>query len=148
LHLRTPRYIDFERKVLSKLRRSVRDFAVALQSDTRSGLFENSDSFGLVVYRYAGKQAESRSTGEGEVLPLIYGLAGIERKSIADRAPYPGHPLQARTDLAQVWFYFLLPLLVVAGWVLVHRHAKVWPPRSSQAIRSRMRTRRSIHGGM
>ena len=59
----------------------------------------------MVLYRYDGKQAESRSTGEGEVLPLIYGLAGIERKAVPDRDPYPGYPLQARTDLAQVWFY-------------------------------------------
>jgi len=143
-----PRYIDFERKVLSKLRRSVRDFAVTLQSDTRSGLFENSDTYGVMVYRYDGKQAESRSTGEGEVLPLIYGLAGIERKAVADRDPYPGYPLQARTDLAQVWFYGLLPLLILAAWVLAHRQATAWPPRTSQAIRSRIRTRRPFHGGM
>jgi ABC-type transport system involved in multi-copper enzyme maturation permease subunit len=143
-----PRYIDFERKVLSKLRRSVRDFSVTLQSDTRSGLFENSDNYGVMVYGYDGKQAESRSTGEGEVLPLIYGLAGIERKAVPDRDAYPGYPLQTRTDLAQVWFYLLLPLLIVAAWALAHRQATVWPPRTSQAIRSRIRTRRPFHGGM
>src|SRR5262245_32855937 len=47
-----PRYIDFERKVLSKLRRSVRRIVVTPQSETRSGLFENSDSYGVVLYRY------------------------------------------------------------------------------------------------
>lgn len=143
-----PRYIDFERKVLSKLRRSVGDLTITLQSDTRSGLFENSDNYGVVVYRYDGKQAESRSTGEGEVLPLLYGLAGIERKVIPDRDPYPGYPLQAGTDLAQVWFYLSLPLLILAAWTLAHRQATRWPPRTSQAIRSRIRTRRPFHGGM
>lgn len=142
-----PRYIDFERKVLSKLRRSVRRIAVTPQSETRSGLFENSDSYGVVLYRYDGKQAESRSTGEGEVLPLIYGLAGIERKAVPDRAPYAGYPLQAQTDLAQVWFYALLPLLIVAGWALARRQVTLWPPRDSQAIPSRIRTRRPFHGG-
>jgi ABC-2 type transport system permease protein len=143
-----PRYIDFERKVLSKLRRSVRDFSVTLQSDGRSGLFENSDSYGVMVYRYDGKQAESRSTGEGEVLPLIYGLAGIERKAVPDRDPYPGYPLQAQSGLAQVWFYLLSPLLIVAAWALAHRHETVWPPRTSHAIRSRIRFRHPFHGGM
>jgi ABC-type transport system involved in multi-copper enzyme maturation permease subunit len=142
-----PRYIDFERKVLSKLRRSVRHIVVTPQSETRSGLFENSDSYGVVLYRYDGKQAESRSTGEGEVLPLIYRLAGIERKAVPDRDPYPGYPLQARTDLAQVWFYALLPLLIVAGWALARRQVTLWPPRASQAIPSRFRTRRPFHGG-
>ena len=140
-----PRHMDFERKVLSKLRRSVRDVAVTLQSDTRSGLFEASDDYGVVRYRYDGKQAESRSTGEGEALPLIYGLAGVERKSIPDREPYPGYPLQAQTGLAQIWFYGLLPLLILAGWALGQRQATVWPTPSSQAIRSR--TRRPFHGG-
>jgi len=143
-----PRYIDFERKVLSKLRRSVRDLTVTLQSDTRSGLFEASDSYGLVHYHYDGKQAESRSTGEGEVLPLIYGLAGTERKPIADREPYPGYPLQAGTDLARVWFYGVLPLIIVAACVLAQRQATVWLPRSSQATRSRIRIRRPFHGDM
>src|SRR5262245_21090005 len=142
-----PRYIDFERKVISKLRRSVRHMVVTPQSETRSGLFENSDNYGVMVYRYDGKQAESRSTGEGEVLPLIYGLAGIERKPVPDRDPYPGYPLQARTDLAQVWFYGLLPLLILAASVLAHRHATAWPPRTSQAIRSRVRARRPFEGG-
>jgi ABC-2 type transport system permease protein len=101
----------------------------------------------VVLYRYDGKQAESRSTGEGEVLPLIYGLAGIERKAVPDRDPYPGYPVQARTDLAQVWFYALLPLLIVAGWALAQRQPMVWPSPASQAITSRIRTRHPFHGG-
>ena len=101
----------------------------------------------MILYRYDGKQAESRSTGEGEVLPLIYGLAGIERKAVPNRDPYPGYPLQARTDLAQVWFYALLPLLIVGGWALARRQATVSPTPSSQANPSRIRTRRPFHGG-
>jgi ABC-type transport system involved in multi-copper enzyme maturation permease subunit len=142
-----PRYIDYDRKVLSKLRRAVPQIAVSSQSETRSGLFENSDSYGVVLYRYDGKQAESRSTGEGEVLPLIYALAGIGRKAAPDRDPYPGYPLQARTDFAQVWFFGVLPVLIVIGWVLAQRQGALWPPRASQEIRSRIRIRRPFHGG-
>ena len=142
-----PRYIDFERKILSKLRRSVRDVVVTLQSDTRAGLFETSDNYGVVRYQYDGKQAESRSTGEGEVLPLIYGIAGTARKSVPDREPYPGYPLQTQTDLAQVWFHGILPLFIVAAWALARRPATFWPRRSAQSIQSRIPTRRPFHGG-
>src|SRR5262245_22263349 len=142
-----PRYIDFERKVLSKVRRSVRDLTVALHSETRSGLFEASDSYGVVHYQYDGKQAESRSTGEGEVLPLIYGLAGIERKAVPDRDPYPGYPLQTGTNLAQVWFSGLLPMIVGAAWVLSRRQVF-----SHRALRKRLLLAstpvRPFHGGM
>jgi ABC-2 type transport system permease protein len=114
-----PRYIDFERNILGKLRRTMAVVSVRLESESRTGLFEaSSENYGTVVYRYDGKQAESRSTGAGEVLPLIYGLAGIERMAVPERAPYPGYPLQAGTRPAEVWFYGLLPILIIAGWGL------------------------------
>jgi len=125
-----PRYIDFERNILSKLRRSMRHFSVALESETRSGLFEASERYGTVVYRYDGKQAESRSTGAGEVLPLIYNLAGMERSAIPEREASPGYPLQAGTDLAEPWFYGMLPLLLVAGWAFSRQHFAFSPARS------------------
>ena len=129
-----PRYIDFERNILGKLRRSLRKFTVTLQSETRSGVFEASDQYGLMVYRYDGKQAESRSTGAGEVLPLIYGLAGIERKTVPERQPYPGYPLQAGNDVAQVWFYGLLPLLIIIAWSVAHQGYLVSLKRARQPL--------------
>jgi ABC-2 type transport system permease protein len=117
-----PRYTDFERNILGKLRRTMPNVSVRLESDSRSGLFEaSSENYGNVLYRYNGKQAESRSTGAGEVLPLIYGLAGVGRTVVPESAPYPGYPLQAGTGLAEVWFYGLLPLLIIAGWVQSQR---------------------------
>jgi ABC-type transport system involved in multi-copper enzyme maturation permease subunit len=113
-----PRYVDFERNILGKLRRTMANVSVRLESDSRSGLFEaSSDNYGNVLFRYNGKQAESRSTGAGEVLPLIYGLVGAERAVVTESAPYPGYPLQAGTGLAEVWFYGVMALLIIAGWV-------------------------------
>ena len=113
-----PRYVDFERNILGKLRRTMPNVSLRLESDSRSGLFEASaDNYGNVLYLYSGKQAESRSTGAGEVLPLIYGLAGVERAVVTESAPYPGYPLQAGTGVAKVWFYGVLPLLIISGWL-------------------------------
>jgi hypothetical protein len=112
-----PRYIDFERKILGRLRRAMPDVDVRLEYVSRSGLFEGaSESYGTVRYRYAGKEDESRSTGAGEVLPLIYGLAGVQREAVAASPGYPGYPLLVDPRPAQVWFYGVLPLLIVALW--------------------------------
>ena len=112
-----PRYIDFERKILGILRRAMPDVEVQLESESRSGLFEGaSESYGTIRYRYAGREDESRSTGAGEVLPLIYGLAGVQREAVAASPGYPGYPLQVDPRPAQVWFYGVLPLLIVALW--------------------------------
>jgi ABC-type transport system involved in multi-copper enzyme maturation permease subunit len=117
-----PRYIDFERNILGKLRRTMPKVSVRLESDSRSGLFEaSSENYGNILYRYDGKQADSRSTGAGEVLPLIYGLAGVKRSAVSESTPYPGYPSQADTRVAEVWFYGLLPMLIIAGWVLRQR---------------------------
>ena len=87
-----PRYVDFERNILSKLQRTMPDVKVVLESETRTGLFEaSSDKYGTILYRYGGKgQSESRSTDPEEVLPLIYGLGGVERKVTPATPPLPG----------------------------------------------------------
>jgi hypothetical protein len=113
-----PRYVDFERNILSKLRRAAPDVRVVLASDTRTGLLEaTSDQYGTVAYRYGGREAESRSSGAGEVLPLIYGLAGVERRRLPPGPAYPGYPLDAGTRTAEVWFYGVLPILIIASWM-------------------------------
>jgi ABC-type multidrug transport system ATPase subunit/ABC-type transport system involved in multi-copper enzyme maturation permease subunit len=115
-----PRYIDFDRKILGRLRRAMPDVDVRLQSESRSGLFEGSaESYGIIRYRYAGKEDESRSTGAGEVLPIIFGLAGVQRATAAEAPAYPGYPLQVDLRLAQVWFYAVLPILVAALWTVM-----------------------------
>jgi ABC-type transport system involved in multi-copper enzyme maturation permease subunit len=117
-----PRYVDFERNILSKLERTMPDVKVVLESETRTGLFEaSSDKYGTILYRYAGKDAESRSTGTGEVLPLIYGLAGAERKAVPPAPVYPGYPLEASPRAAELWFYGILPVLIIAVWIVSQR---------------------------
>src|SRR5262249_1577138 len=44
--------------------------------------------------RFSDREAESRSTGTGEILLLIYGLAQVARKEMPAASPYPGHPLE------------------------------------------------------
>src|SRR5262245_39662469 len=85
-----PRYIDFEHNILSKLRRTMPDVEVRLASESRTGVFEGqSETYGTVRYRHGSKEDESRSTGPGEVLPLIYALAGVRREIIAPQPAYP-----------------------------------------------------------
>jgi ABC-2 type transport system permease protein len=113
-----PRYIDFERNILGKLQRTMPDVKIVLESQSRTGMLEEaSEKYGTILYQYGGKQAESRSTGTGEILPLIYGLAQVERKSAASAPDYPGYPLGAGTRAAEIWFYGVLPLLVIAAWI-------------------------------
>jgi hypothetical protein len=50
-------------------------------------------------------------------LPLVYDLAQVTRKVAAPDPPYPGYPLQAGTRTAEVWFYGVLPLLILAAWI-------------------------------
>lgn len=113
-----PRYIDFERNILSKLQRTVPDLKVVLESQSRTGALEEaSEKYGTILYEYGGKRSERRSTGAGEILPLIYGLAQVTPKVTPPDAPYPGYPLQAGTRTAEVWFYGVLPLLILGAWI-------------------------------
>jgi len=119
-----PRLADFERQVLGKLRRLVPRLSVNV-AETPRGLFTASgdDRYGLVLYDYGGRRDESRSTSPREVLPLLYGLAGVtpERTEAAD---YPGHPLVADArPAASAWFYAALPVLLALAWWRVRRPA-------------------------
>jgi ABC-type transport system involved in multi-copper enzyme maturation permease subunit len=113
-----PRYIDFERNILGKLQRTMPDAKIVLQSQSRTGALEEaSEKYGTILYEYGGRRAESRSTGTGEILPLIYGLAQVTRKSAPPAPPYPGYPLEAGTRTAELWFYGALPLLILVAWI-------------------------------
>ena len=113
-----PRYIDFERNILGKLQRTVPDVKIVLESQSRTGALEEaSEKYGTILYEYGGARSESRSTGTGEILPLIYGLAQVTRKEMQPDLPFPGYPLDAGTRTAEVWFYGALPLLILAAWI-------------------------------
>ncbi len=117
-----PRVVDLDREILSKLRRLVPDLSIAFGEVDKAGQFgaAGDDRYGLIVYGYAGRHDESRSTSPEEVLPLIYGLAGVKVGASADAA-YPGYPLVAEGQTAAVWFYGGLPTLFGLSWWLIRR---------------------------
>lgn len=111
-----PRANDYERNVLTKLRRTLRDLRVEYPYAGRSALFENDDRYGTIVYRVGGKQAVSRSTTEEIVLDELETLAGITPPQRGEGA-YPGYPLNAPPRGAATLFYVMWPLVVIAGSV-------------------------------
>jgi ABC-2 type transport system permease protein len=125
-----PRFMDFDRTLLGKLRRTVPKVRVIVAAG-RSSLFNTGDdAYGLITYQYGGRETGSRSTSPEEVLPLIYGLAGIDPPARGAEATYPGYPLVADATKAGGWFYMALPLLVLIAWAfqsgLLGRAREVW----------------------
>jgi ABC-type transport system involved in multi-copper enzyme maturation permease subunit len=120
-----PRYVDLRRNVLSKLERvlpNVTTRLVASQSFIgRSG----DDSYGEVEYTYAGRIDKSRSTSHREILPLLYGLAGVPVPTPVAGADYPGYPLVAHATLVLPWFFGVLPLLIALAWWSSRRAPRV-----------------------
>ena len=62
-----------EANVLGKLRRIVPRMETRYEDMTGRGLFSSvpDDRYGLIVYEYEGKRAESRSNSPREILPII-----------------------------------------------------------------------------
>jgi ABC-2 type transport system permease protein len=125
-----PRFMDFDRSLLGKLRRTVPDVQIIIASSRSSLLGPSDDAYGLVTYSYGGHEAGSRSTSAEEVLPLIYGLAGVDPPASGVEATYPGYPLVADAQLVGAWFYVGQPLLILIAWAvqsgLLRRSAGVW----------------------
>lgn len=109
-----PRANDYERNVLTKLRRTVRDLSVEYPYAGRSALFENDDRYGTIVYRVGGKEAVSRSATEEIVLDELETLAGLTPPQRGEGA-YPGYPLNAPPRGAAALLYVVWPLVVLAG---------------------------------
>ncbi|HEX7808249.1 MAG TPA: ABC transporter permease, partial [Thermoanaerobaculia bacterium] len=84
-----PRANDYERNVLTKLRRTLRDLRVEYPYAGRSGLFENDERYGTIVYRVGDKEASSRSTTEEIVLDDLETLAGLTPPE-RGTSEYPG----------------------------------------------------------
>lgn len=110
-----PRMRDFE-TVLVKLRRSLRELHVVRPLEGRSGLFENDQRYGEIIYALRGKRVMSRSTTEEIVLETIDGLAGMQRSATA-ASEYPGYPLAVKPRGAAVVFYVVWPALIVAAFI-------------------------------
>jgi ABC-2 type transport system permease protein len=112
-----PRYADLQRNVLAKLERVLPNMSVGLAGG-RQSLATNAgdDRYGEVEYTYGGRSDISRSTSPREILPLLYGLAGVSRPAPASGGDYPGYPLVARGEVALLWFFCGLPLCIALVW--------------------------------
>jgi ABC-type transport system involved in multi-copper enzyme maturation permease subunit len=114
-----PRLSDLDRNVLSKLQRVMPRVDIDYTARTRSGLFEG-DHYGEVWYEIEGRKTMLRSTTEPIVLETIFKLAGIAPPPPSSDA-YTGHPLRAQPTAAAAIYYFLWPIVVVAGALVEFR---------------------------
>jgi ABC-2 type transport system permease protein len=112
-----PRYADLQRNVLAKLERALPNMSIRLAGGGQSRTTSAGDErYGEVEYTYGGRSDISRSTSPREILPLLYGLAGVGPPAPASGVDYPGYPLVAAGQVALLWFFFGLPLCVALLW--------------------------------
>jgi ABC-2 type transport system permease protein len=116
-----PRLVDLDRKVLARLKRAMRWVTVRIAEAGQTSPFGGAgdDGYGEIVLTYHGKSATTRSTGAGEILPLLHELAGVGVPGPdANEPDQPGYPLVADASNAAVWFYGLQPLAFAVLWWL------------------------------
>jgi ABC-2 type transport system permease protein len=112
-----PRYIDLQRNVLAKLERTMPHVSIRLATTRQSFASSAGDeAYGEIEYRYGARQDTSRSTSPREILPLIYGLAGLRPPAPIPSAEFPGYPLVTDGALSLLWFLAVLPILIVLAW--------------------------------
>ena len=86
------------------------------------------EAYGEIEYSYAGRADKSRSTSPREILPLLYALAGQPVPTPAAGEEYPGYPLVADSGPALMWFFGVLPLLIVLAWWWLRRAPQIAQP--------------------
>src|SRR6266478_6544992 len=112
-----PRYADLQRNVLAKLDRAMPNVSVRLARGRQTPATNSGDdSYGEVEYAYANRSDISRSTSPREILPLLYGLAGVNPPAPASGGDYPGYPLAANGQVVLIWFFCGLPLCIFLAW--------------------------------
>ncbi len=117
-----PRFLDLQRNVISKLERAMPSVTIDVPGRARG---DNTDRYGEVDYSYAGRADMSRSTSHREILPLIYGLAGVPPPQASSAPDYPGYPLVMDARCAAPWFFGLLPLAIIICWWGSRRSPKI-----------------------
>ena len=123
-----PRLVDLDRKVLARLKRAVPRVTIRIAEPGLTSPFGTAggENYGEIVLTYLGKSATTRSTGAGEILPILYELAGVGLPAPGAPGPdEPGHPLVADASNAAVWFYGVLPLATVAVWWLAAANRRI-----------------------
>ena len=112
-----PRYADLQRNVLAKLERAMPNVSIRLASGRQSqAATAGEDRYGEVEYAYGARSDVSRSTSPREILPMLYGLAGVSPPAPAPGSDYPGYPLVAGRRVALLWFFAGLPLCIALAW--------------------------------
>jgi hypothetical protein len=122
-----PRYADVQRAVFSKLARILPDLTIRLAAPHAYAASGSDERYGEIEYAYGARRDVSRSTSPREILPLIYGLAGVPPPAAAPGDEYPGHPLVADATVALAWFCAGLPLVILLAWFLARRPPRVDP---------------------
>src|SRR5262249_34971815 len=112
-----PRYVDLQRNVLAKLERVLPNVSIRLAAERRSySPAPGDDAYGEIEYRYGSRSDLSRSSSPREIVPLLYGLAGMSPPAPIPAADYPGYPQVADGALALAWFFVGLPILIAFAW--------------------------------
>jgi hypothetical protein len=112
-----PRYADLQRNVLAKLERVLPNLSIRLAGGRQNfATSAGEDGYGEIEYTYGGRSDISRSTSPREVLPLLYGLAGVDPPAPAPGSDYPGYPLIAGGRATLLWFFCGLPLCIAIAW--------------------------------
>jgi ABC-type transport system involved in multi-copper enzyme maturation permease subunit len=112
-----PRYTDLQRNVLAKLERVMPRVSIRLATARQSFASSAGDeAYGEIEYRYGSRSDRSPSTSPTEILPLIYGLAGVPPPAPIASAEFPGYPLTTEGAFALLWFLAILPALIVLAW--------------------------------
>jgi ABC-type transport system involved in multi-copper enzyme maturation permease subunit len=130
VHMATsdPRLVDLDRKVLARLKRAMPRVSIRIAEPSQANLFgaASEEDYGEIVLTYHGKSATTRSTGAGEILPILYELAGVGLPAPgAAGADEPGYPLVADASNAAIWFYGVQPLAFAAAWWLFAGHGRI-----------------------
>src|SRR6267154_1247334 len=112
-----PRYADLQRNVLAKLERLLPNLSIRLAGGRQNlAASAGEDRYGEIEYTYGGRSDISRSSSPREILPLLYGLAGVALPAPIPGADYPGYPLVANGEVALLWFFCGLPLFIGLAW--------------------------------
>jgi ABC-type transport system involved in multi-copper enzyme maturation permease subunit len=123
-----PRVVDLDRKVLARLKRAMPRVTVRIADSGQAsplGTAGEAD-YGEIVLTYHGRSATTRSTGTGEILPMLYELAGVSPPApSATRLDEPGYPLVADASNSAVWFYGVEPFAFAAAWWLAAGNRRI-----------------------
>ena len=89
----------------------------------------------VVEYVYGERSAAPRSTSPREVLPIVYDLASVPAPKASSSLEYTGYPLSVDGFPVLLWYFGLLPTLIVIAWWWSRR-----PGQSQVAVTMRLRS--------